>query len=113
MHSTDKQALEQAKAQQNPTPPNGQPRPTTQQPSVGINPIPTPVTVAAAKIVAGQQQQQFNELVAAYLVQGFFCSDISNLGAIGQAILDESTLIIPLTLEEFREAQPPALPPAS
>ena len=111
MHNTDKQALEQAKAQQNPIPSNGQPRPTTQQPSEGTKPIPTPITVVAAKLIADQNQNQFNDLVIGYLVQGFFDSQFNGLGAIGQAIADEGSLAMPLTLPEFRSTQPPSLPP--
>jgi hypothetical protein len=107
MSNVDKEAINQAQAK-----PNGQ-RPI-QQPSVGTKPIPTPVTVAAAKIVASQNQQQFNELVIGYLVQGFFNSALNNeLGAIGQAIVDEASLGMPLTLQEFRTVESPALPPAS
>lgn len=106
MHNTDKEALEQAKQRANQ--PNGQHQST--HPSNGIPPVPTPITVAAAKTVAGQNQQQFNQLVVAYLVQGFFQSDFTDLGAIGQAIADEASLGIPLTLQEFRTTQ--ALPPA-
>lgn len=106
MSNVDKEAINQVKLSNNGQPP-------IQQPSAGTNPIPTPITVVAAKIIADQSQGQFNDLVIGYLVQGFVSSQFNGLGAIGQAIVDEASLTMPLTLPEFRSAQPPSLPPAS
>jgi hypothetical protein len=103
MHSTDKQAVEQAKNQQ-----NGQPRPTAnQQPSAGINPIPSPIVAAAAKVVANTNQQLFNELVFANLVAGFVGAEFTGLGEIATTIVEEAILTLPITTSEFQASLPP------
>lgn len=106
MHNADKQAVEQVKTQQQQNPQNGQPRPTTQQPSDGINPIPSPIVAAAAKVVAQTNQQLFNELVFANLVAGFVNSEFTGLGAIAGTIVEEAILTLPITVNEFQALTP-------